>query len=353
MVESRVVSRRQRHGGNKKRRWPRRLLIVLLIIVLIVIAYGVYVYYKADSALNDSQVDLGRSGGKSALRDAAVRIGKDPISILILGIENYSTDGQNGRADSQILVTVNPKTNKMKIVTIPRDSRVQINHAGQYTGMHKINAAYTYGDLTGYGADKLQVETVEKMLDVPIDKFVAVDFDGFRDIVDILSPNKGIKINIKQGFYEKDIYNHGKRIYFQAGPAHLNGEQALAFVRMRKRAVNATYSRDERQRQFLRAVINQAISARTIFKVGAITDILGKHVDTNLDANEIYALERQYSSMKKSSIKTTNIGGQNENINGVDYFIPDGQSLQNVSNKLRKFLNLRPDPNFSTNADTQ
>ncbi|GGE56965.1 putative transcriptional regulator YvhJ [Pullulanibacillus camelliae] len=345
MADSRV----SRRHGNKKRKWPRRLLIALLIIVLIVIAYGVYVYYKANDALNDSQVDLGRSGDKSALRDQAVTIGKDPISILIMGIENYSTNGKDGRADSQILVTVNPDTKKMTMVTIPRDSRVQIDHAGQYTGMHKINAAYTYGSITDYGADKLQVETVEKMLDVPIDKFVAVDFDGFRDIVDTLG---GVDINIKQGFWEKDIYNHNKHITFQAGPAHLNGEEALAFVRMRKRAVNVTYSRDERQRQFLKAVINQAISAGTIFKVGEITDILGKHVETNLKANEIYALEKQYSSMKKSSIKTINIDGQNENVNGLDYFIPDGQSLQDVSNKLRKSLNLQPDPNYSTNADT-
>ncbi|GGH83776.1 putative transcriptional regulator YvhJ [Pullulanibacillus pueri] len=323
--------------------------MILIILFLIVVAYGIYVFYKANDALNDSQVDLGRTGNKSDLRDEAITIGKDPFSILLMGVENYSTGGKDGRADTQIVITMDPESHKMTIVTVPRDTRVNIEHAGQYTGMHKINAAYTYGSITDYGAEKLQVETVEKLLDIPIDKFIAVDFDGFREIVDALG---GVDINIKEGFWEKDIYNHNKHITFKAGPAHLNGEEALAFVRMRKRAVNASYSRDERQRQFLKATVNQAISAGTIFKVGQITDILGDHVKTNLNAKEIYALEKQYSSMKKSSMNTIEIKGQDEMVNGLSYYIPDGTNLEQVSGQLRKILKLAPETSFTTNADT-
>ncbi len=66
---------------------------------------------------------------------------KEPISILLLGVENYSTDGKDGRADTQIVVTLNPHNNQMQMVTIPRDTRVTIENAGKYTGVHKINAA--------------------------------------------------------------------------------------------------------------------------------------------------------------------------------------------------------------------
>ena len=340
-------SRTDRRQGKKRRgRWLKRLLLILLIILLIIVGYGIYVYIKASNAIKESQVDLGT---KSALRDEAVTIGKDPISILIMGVENYSTGGKDGRADTQIVITMNPDTDEMTMVTVPRDTRVNIDNAGEYTGMHKINSAYTYGSITGYGPEKLQVETVEKLLNIPIDTFVAVDFDGFRDIVDALG---GVDIDIKEGFWEKNIFNNDKRIYFKAGPAHLNGEEALAFVRMRKRAVNVSYSRDERQRQFLKASVNQAVSAGTIFKVGQITDILGDHVKTNLNAKEIYAIERQYSSIKNSSMKTIEIKGQDEMVNGLSYFIPDGTSLEETSQKLRKTLGLAPTADFTTNADT-
>ncbi|TCP22350.1 LytR family transcriptional attenuator [Scopulibacillus darangshiensis] len=344
-MESRVDGRRKK----KKKKWRKRLLLILLVIILVLVGYGVYVFVETKAALNQSQIDIGRKGDKSELRKDGVTLGKDPISILLLGVETYATKGKSGRADTEIVITMDPDTKDLTMVSVPRDTRVSIDNAGQYTGIHKINSAYYYGGITDYGPVKLQVETVEGLLDIPIDKFVAVGFDGFRDIVDALG---GVDIDIKKGFWEKNIYNHNKRIYFKKGEAHLNGEEALAFVRMRKRAVNATYSRDERQRQFLKATINQAVSAGTIFKVGQITDILGEHVKTNLTASEIYALEKRFSTINKSSIKTIKIAGQDKVIGQTSYYIADRDSLEEVSQKLRRSLGLKPDSQFTTNADT-
>ncbi|MCE5173503.1 LCP family protein [Paenibacillus profundus] len=111
-----------------------------------------------------------------------------------------TTGGKDGRADTQIVMTLNPNTNEMTMVTIPRDTRVNIENTGDYSGIHKINAAYTYGSITDYGAEKLQVETIENLLNIPIDKFVAIDFDGFRDIIDVIG---GVDIDIKEGFWKK------------------------------------------------------------------------------------------------------------------------------------------------------
>lgn len=322
---------------------------MMIVLFITAIGYGGFVFIKAKDALNQSQVDLNRSGGKSELREEMVTLSKEPISILFLGVENYSTDGKDGRADTQIVVTLNPHTNQMKMVTIPRDTRVTIENAGEYTGIHKINAAYTYGSITGYGAVKLQAETVEKLLNIPIDKVIAVDFDGFRDIVDAIG---GVDIQIKEGFWEHDIYNNEKKIYFKAGKAHLNGEESLAFVRMRYRDVNKTYSREERQRQFLGAMIDQAISTETLFKVGQITDILGKNVKTDLTAAEIYALQKQYSTITSSAIHTLNIDGTGLETKEGWFYIPDKESLKSVSQKLRDSLEIKQVNNFMTNAVT-
>lgn len=310
--------------------------------LIAIIAYAIYFFTQIFDAAKDSHVELDRPDGKSELRDEAVTIGDDPFSILLIGVEDYETDGKNGRADTQIVVTLNPDTDQMTMTTVPRDSQVEFTaeEAGQYAGSHKINAAYTYGSITDYGPNKLTVEKVEQLLDIPIDEYVTVNFDGFRDIVDALG---GVTVDIKEPFYEKNIYAGGERIYFEQGPAKLNGEEALAFVRMRKREVNAIYSREERQRQFIQASIDQAISAGTLFKVGEITDILGKNVTTSLSPTEIYHLQRAYSSMNASSIETFEIEGSNQMLGGISYFVPTENGLYNVSQQLKQALGLPSD----------
>lgn len=334
--------RSERRKQKKTKKWKKRTLLTILFLFIVIIGIGSYVAFHAYQAANGAYKDLDRLGEKSDLRDEAVKVGKDPYSILLMGVETYATSGENGRADTQIVVTLNPHTHKMTMTSIPRDTRVELpsEGAGQYAGVHKINAAYTYGSISGYGANKFTVETVENLLDIPIDEYVAVNFEGFRDIVDALG---GVTVNIKEGFWEKNIYNHNKKINFKKGPAKLNGEEALAFVRMRKRAVNNVYPRDERQRQFIQAAIGQAISVGTIFKVGEISDILGKDVETSLSPTEIYALQKAYSSIDASAIETINIDGSDQMINGASYFIPTDEGLAEVSNKLKQALELETD----------
>lgn len=331
--------RSERRKQKKSKSWKKRLLYTVLFLFVIIIGVGSYLVYQTYDAAKDSYNGIGRPGEKSERREEAVTIGEDPISILLVGVENYSSGGKNGRADTQIVVTLNPDTNKMTMTTVPRDTRVEFSaeEAGQHAGFHKINSSYTYGSLSGYGANKLTVEAVEDLLDIPIDEYVAVDFEGFRDIVDALG---GVKVDIEEGFWEKNIYNNDKRIYFTEGITKLDGEESLAFVRMRKRPVNNIYSRDERQRQFIQATIDQAISAGTIFKVGEITDILGENVKTSLRPAEIYALQKAYSSINASEIETFNIEGSDQRINGASYFIPVDGTLDKVSQQLKEALGL-------------
>lgn len=332
---------------TSKKRVLKWTLISILIVVLIIACYGAYVFIKVKGALDNTTTDIGRKGDKSELREEALTFGKDPISILLLGVEEYTSKNKNGRADTQIILTLDPNNNEINMITVPRDTRVHIENAGEYTGIHKINAAYSYGSITGYGAVKLQMETVEKLLDIPIDYYITVNFDGFRDIVDALG---GVTIDVKKDFWEKNFYTNEK-IEFKQGEQHLSGEEALAFVRMRKRAVDASYSRDERQRQFLEATVDQLISAGTIFKVGKITDILGKNVKTDLTASQIYALQKRYLKSENLSIKSTEIQGEDQTIDGSSYFVADETSLKELSQKIRGILKLDPTENFTTNAD--
>ncbi|WP_397537793.1 LCP family protein [Rummeliibacillus pycnus] len=343
MGNSRVALKRKR----KKYKALRWIIGTSIVLLLVTISYGAFAFFKVKNALDHSTVNLQRENNRSELREEDVTFSKDPISIMLLGIEDYSSKKKDGRADTQIVLTLDPNTKEMNMVTIPRDTRVKIENAGEYTGIHKINSAYTYGDITGYGAAKLQVETVEKLLNIPIDHFIAVNFEAFRDVVDALG---GVTIDIKEGFWEKNIYDHNKKINFKKGQSHLSGEEALAFVRMRKRSVDVTYSRDERQRQFLEATIDQAMTAGTIFKVGQLSDILGKNIETDLSMNDLYALQKQYSKLKSLSINTIEIKGADQKVDTIDYYIPEKKSLYEVSRTLRSVLKLDKSK-FVTNAD--
>ncbi|KOO51671.1 LCP family protein [Viridibacillus arvi] len=342
---------RMKRNTQKREKSKKKLLkivkIVSIYLFLAIISYGGFVFIKMKNAYDSSTVNLERTGDKSDLREDEVTFNENPISILLLGIEDYSSKKKDGRADTQMVITLDPSTNVINMVTVPRDTRVNIENAGEFSGIHKMNSAYTYGDITGYGAVKLQIETVEKFLNIPIDNFIAINFEGFRDIVDALG---GVSIDIKTGFWEENIYD-GSKIDFNEGKSHLTGEESLAFVRMRKRAENAIYSREERQRQFLKATIDQAISAGTIFKIGQLTDILGKNVETNLSLKEIYALQKKYSKSSDLSIKTIAIKGTDRRVDGSFYYIPEEKSLKKVSKKLRNILQLNNEKNFITNAD--
>ncbi|WP_245630375.1 LCP family protein [Amphibacillus sediminis] len=334
---------------RRSKRWKKPIILILLVVLITVIAYSVNAFIDVYNASKEAHEEIDREDNKSQLRDEDVTVGHDPISILLIGVEDYETNGQNGRADTQIVVTLNPNTSQMTMTTIPRDTRMEFTEeeAGQYAGFHKINAAYTYGSITEYGENKLQVEKVEELLGIPIDEYVAVNFDGFRDIVDTLG---GVTVDIKEPFWEKNFYAGGEKIYFEQGESKLNGEEALAFVRMRKREVNTVYSREERQRQFIEAMIDEALSAGTLFKIGEISRILGENVTTSLSPAEIFSLQQAYSSLNTSHIKTFEIAGQDEKIDGIYYFLPEEEGLIEVSEQLKQELEL-PSTMTSTGLD--
>lgn len=334
---------------TSKRRRKRLLhgsLWLLALCLAVVSSYLIYSVISVKGALNDSKVSLQREANKSDLREKEVSYSDDPFSILLLGIEDYAKNTETARADTQLVATFNPKESKVILTTVPRDTRVQIDNAGEYTGVHKINAAMTYGQINSYGGEKLQLETTEKLLNIPIDAFVTVNFDGFRDVVDALG---GINIDIKYPFWETNVYNK-QRIDFKAGETRLTGEEALAFVRMRKRDVNDVYSREQRQQQFIQATVEQLKSANTLLKVGELTKIFGKNVKTSLSISDLFAIQNQYLKMENLKIESKEIEGYETRINGVSCFVADQQKLQKLSKELRTELNLNPDEPFKTNA---
>ncbi len=215
------------------------LFWILGIIGVLIIGGGIYaynIYSSVSKTLDEVHKPLKRDEGNKQEEKIS---NSEPVSILLLGADERGED--KGRSDSLMVITLNPKTNSMKTVSIPRDTYTEIVGKGK---SDKINHAYAFG-----GVD-MSVATVEKFLNIPMNYYVEVNMEGFKDIVDAVG---GVDVNNDLEFTQD---NH----HFAKGNIHLTGEEALSFTRMRKEDPRGDFGRQMRQRQVVQAVIKKGAS---------------------------------------------------------------------------------------------
>ncbi|ARW51246.1 Transcriptional regulator LytR [Levilactobacillus brevis] len=166
----------------EKRQRPRRkkhhVRNFFLLLVLVLIAGGTaYGMKKYQSIKNAVDTTYQASGAKKLRNVNEVLSAKKPVSILLMGTDTGAL-GRTfaGRTDSMMVVTINPKTNKTTITSIPRDTAVNIPGYTSY-GVSKINAAYAYGK------SKTAITTVQKMLNIPIDFYAIINMGGWKRLL--------------------------------------------------------------------------------------------------------------------------------------------------------------------------
>jgi polyisoprenyl-teichoic acid--peptidoglycan teichoic acid transferase len=319
-------ARRRRRRRSPFRRVLRFALLISLLFFLSAAGYGGYLAYKIKANADKSFVDLKED--KSDLRIDEVQLGKDPVTILLIGIENYQAN-DIGRADVVKLITINPETKETVMVNIPRDTRTYIPAIEE---KDKINHSYAYGK-KGM-REKEVMETTEELLGVPIDYFISTNFDGFEDVVDELG---GITVNVPFDFKQASFK---RMITFKEGPMELNGEEALAFVRMRKQDPRGDIGRNERESEAIRAIMDKAISVKSFSKADNVIDQLGNNVKTNIATTEMFAMRNFYKTIKNKEFETVQLETYPETINGVMYEIPKDESVQEIREKLAKILEI-------------
>ncbi|PGZ96725.1 LytR family transcriptional regulator [Bacillus pseudomycoides] len=318
------------HRASKKRSKKKRILwFVLIPLFLVVIGGGSYffhIYNKAQAVANGAYSQLGR-GDKSDKRDKAVKPMTDNVSILIMGVDESQTRakeyGTATRTDALMLATINKHDKSVKLLSIPRDSRVYIPSEKKED---KITHAHVFG-----GVDST-IDTVERFLDVPVDYYVKFNFESFIKIVDALG---GIDVNVPVTFTEQDSHDNPDAIHLEKGQQHLNGEEALALARTRH--IDTDYMRGQRQQLVLEAIAEKALSLNSIDKLGDLLDAVDQDIKTNLTFDDMMAIAKNMMGpdlkMDKLQIK-----GQDEYIDGRYYYIPDEQNVQDISEELQNHL---------------
>jgi polyisoprenyl-teichoic acid--peptidoglycan teichoic acid transferase len=303
---------------KKKRKWPKVLLSIFAVLLIAGGAYAYSVYHSLTTAVDTMHTPLQRE--KSEKREEQVSLQKaQPFSVVLLGVDQREHD--RGRSDSIIVMAVNPNTNSVKMISIPRDTRTEIVGKGK---VDKINHAYAYG-----GVD-MSLKTIENFLEIPIDYYVQINMEGFKDIVDSVG---GVTV-------QNDLDFTYEGTHFTKGALKLNGEKALKYSRMRHEDPRGDFGRQLRQRQIIQGVINEGASLSSLTNYGDIFSALGNNVKTNLTFNEMVTIQSKYKEASKS-IEQIQVNAQGTMINGVSYQLVSDQEKARLHQVLADQLEIK------------
>lgn len=306
---------------KRKKTWIKVTLIVFALLLIGGGAYAFTVYQTLNKAVETMNEPIDRE--KSTRRVEEVKFEElQPFSMLLLGVDERENDV--GRSDTIIVVTVNPNEESIKMLSIPRDTRVDI--VGQGT-VDKINHAYAFG-----GVD-MSMNTVENFLDIPIDYYMKINMEGFLDIVNAVG---GVTVD-----NELQFSNAGYD--FPVGEVTLKGEEALAFARMRYDDPRGDFGRQERQRQMIESIIKEGASLSSLWNFDDIFAAIGSNVKTNLTFEQMIDIQQNYKRAT-NDITQDQIAGSGTRIDGIYYYIVPEEERIAVQNELKAHLELDAKP---------
>jgi len=306
-----------RSERNKKKRKRKRVLKILLAaLAVFLIAGGIFIFKLFNDVRTTINDDLHEDVSTIDTDETKEKVDKkEPINILLLGVDERENDV--GRSDTMIVMTLDPNNNQMQMVSIPRDTRVEIAGDGRTT---RINHAYAYG-----GSD-MAVDTVENFLDIDLDYYIKVNMEGLSQLVNAVN---GVTVQNDRAF---SAGGHS----FKEGTIELNGEEALAFVRMRKNDPSGDLGRNERQRQVIQGIIDKGASIGVVNKIGDILDVLGDNVNTNMQFEDMRRLAANYRSARQNT-SSYQMSGEGRMINGMYLMIMSDQEIQKTHDMIVDF----------------
>lgn len=212
-----------------------------------------------------------------------VDVTKDPFTIYFSGNDSFGDIQKTGRTDSNMLVTVNPKTHRILMTSIPRDYYVPVACAedaadGCPDGQKdKLTHTGLYGVQT-------TINTIEDFMDVDINYYVRVNFSSLTNIVDAIG---GVDVTVGKGLAVDQFYTDDTIGGVVEGENHLDGQKALAYARERYAYEDGDLQRVKNQQQVLKAIIKKVKSPSMLLKYASLIDAIGSAIETNMPSSSI------------------------------------------------------------------
>lgn len=304
-------------------RWPRRRIVTALAALCFTVFFlagtGIYLLLAGMQDKGSSNTTHGQ--------EALLLEPDDRINVLLMGVDAARPHNDSfvaSRSDTMMLVSIDPLTREVGIISLPRDTRVNIPGRSR---MEKLAHAFAYG-----GAERAMA-TVAGFLEMPVHYYVALDFRGFVEIVDLLG---GVDLDVEKNMnYEdpvQDLY-----IHLRAGPQHLDGETALKYVRYRN---DSDIRRIERQQKFMEVLTDKMFRVGTLWKLPDLVEQLTTNVRTNMEVKTMLKLASLAAGLERDKITMAMVPGDfgevEEGGRLISYWLPDrAATSQTVDRVIR------------------
>ena len=310
----RVQMEKRKEARRKAKKKAQRKRAVASFVILIFLLIAFTAIYALSFIFGLKTDNLG--GGKAPAKN-------ESLNILVVGMDigDIDQEGNAGlrRTDTMMVFNYNPITDVVNIVSIPRDTLIEVEDAydseGNYIPYWKINAAYALG-----GEDELVMQ-VKKLLEIDVNYIVEIDYKAFRSIIDAIG---GIEMYIDRNMdYDDDAQN--LHIHFKEGETVLlDGEKSEEFIRWRKNNdgsgfVDGDLGRISNQQRFMQAVFKKMMNPLILLDLPDIMNAVKSNVVTNMSGSQIinYALK----IVKNSGISMHTLQGYDEKIYGQSFLV--------------------------------
>ena len=280
-------------------------------------------HFGEDSIITKIFQKLTLSNNNKEHADFALPFGLRRQNILFLGVDasgNPKDLWTGTRTDTIILVNVDPRTKSVNALSIPRDSKVYLPGNN---GVNKINAAHAIGGI------EMTKKTIEDTLGVHIDRYIMVHDDAVKEIVNAMD---GLDVYVEKPMHYND-YSGNLHINFTKGEHHLDGQQAVEYLRFRHDALG-DIGRTQRQQWLLRSLLTKMKQPSTITKIPDIISVAKKYVKTDMSFYEMsqYAALAKHIDMDK--IEIAMLPGAPNQKGYISYWILDPEKTQEVINRV-------------------
>ncbi|MDD5621993.1 MAG: LCP family protein [Actinomycetota bacterium] len=308
--KNRVEKKNKKSADSTKRRGFKklplyaRIIIIVVSSIILIGAAGTAGFFIYINSMNRAINSLNTTEIENIL--APIESPEEPVTILVLGRDTRDAENDAGRADIIMLFHLDPEENTGSLLSIPRDTLVEIPGHGE----DKINAAYAYG------GEELMIRTINSFLGAEINHYITLDFEGFVELIDALG---GVDITI-----ERPIVDPKSGANFASGDHHLTGEQALSYTRSRSTELG-DIGRIQRQQQLFRELLKQKLNIKYLSNVPYYFNILVETTKTDLDVLTILRYSKAILSFNSENFRTAIIPSRSDWIKDgtVSVQIPD------------------------------
>ena len=311
-------------------------IFVFLTVVLLLGALGLTFIFmpRGKKLANDNKIE-----NKEAIEEpekiSIFNEDEDIVNILLIGIDSsdvtYEVDENSKRADTIMLLSIDPNFDRVRLLSIPRDTYYKLKGYDNY----RMNAAYSRG-----GID-LQVSSVEDFMGVKIDHYVTVNYEAVEELVDAIG---GVEVYTPEYKYTDPSTVPPLEINFEEGLHLLDGKDSVKYLRMRKIYKDQDLDRIKAQQDFIMKIFDKMKSPKMLLKLPRLVSIANKHIETDMNYGQLSYLAYYGVTLDKENINIKTVDGHMKK--GSPLYYVDKESARYEAKELERLRQNNSDEEY-------